>query len=211
MIRFHTLTLRLAALLTGAAALSACATMSESECASADWRTIGFVDGADGQTLEKLADRREACADHGVTADAQAYRLGREDGLSSYCRASSGFDAGARGDTYRGVCPRELEEAFLIGYEDGRSLYEARQEVSRIENRISELERERDRLWDDMQRLEDEIETGTLSSDERRRNRQEIREISRERGQIDGEIFALQDELREGRALVSDLQVRPRY
>ena len=56
-------------LLVGFASLSGCATMSGDECMTSDWSAIGYEDGANVHTTERLAKHRKACAKHGVTPD----------------------------------------------------------------------------------------------------------------------------------------------
>ena len=56
-------TLRTGLLLLVAMSFAACASMSEDECRTADWRTIGYEDGAAGASATALGHRREACAD----------------------------------------------------------------------------------------------------------------------------------------------------
>jgi hypothetical protein len=40
--------------------------MSADECAVSDWRAIGFEDGSQGYTSDRLGDHRKACAKHGM-------------------------------------------------------------------------------------------------------------------------------------------------
>ncbi len=106
-------------------ALAACAGgMSKKECLYADWRAIGYEDGAAGRDAGAIASRRTACADKArVTPDMAAYLGGREAGLDQFCRPASGFDYGARGGRYAGACSGRDESAFVASYEKGLALY----------------------------------------------------------------------------------------
>lgn len=106
-------------------ALSACASgMSKKECLYADWRAVGYEDGAAGRDAGAIASRRASCADKArVTPDMEAYLAGREAGLGEFCRPANGFDYGARGNRYAGACAGRNEAAFVASYEKGLALY----------------------------------------------------------------------------------------
>ena len=103
-------------LITGLAA-TGCATLNESEWRNADWRTIGFEDGARGASASRIGEHREACAGHDIAPDLTAYRQGRDEGLRQYCRVQNGFRLGEQGKAYTGVCPEDVESAFQAAYE----------------------------------------------------------------------------------------------
>lgn len=124
------------AAVAAAAVLSACSTMDYAECSSADWRAIGYEDGSQGRTPTYFAKRRKACADHGITANFDAYMHGRVEGLAHFCRPHNGYNLGVRGRGYAGVCPPELEPAFMAAYSDGYGLYERQATLSSLRNQI---------------------------------------------------------------------------
>src|SRR5262245_15946206 len=97
--------------------MGGCASMSKDECMTVDWRTVGYEDGARGYSGGRIAEHRKACAKHGVTPDLTAYQAGRDDGLHEYCVPQNGFRMGANGNNYGGVCPRDVEPAFLGAFE----------------------------------------------------------------------------------------------
>lgn len=111
--------------------LAACATISEDECRTMDWRTVGYEDGAAGHGPERLTWRRQACAKHGVSPDLDAYLQGRAQGLQEFCVPANGFRVGAAGHSYSGACPPETADGFLDAYEAGRQLW-------RLESRVIE-------------------------------------------------------------------------
>ncbi|MFO1425667.1 MAG: DUF2799 domain-containing protein [Steroidobacteraceae bacterium] len=120
-------------------ALSGCATVSRNECRTGDWFDIGVRDGARGWGEERFLDDAKACARHGLAADREAWLQGRERGLERYCTARNGFDVGAQGGSYGGVCPRLREDEFLHGYSLGQDLAQVRAEMARRDHRIHEL------------------------------------------------------------------------
>jgi uncharacterized small protein (DUF1192 family) len=125
--------------------MAGCSSMSKTECLTMDWRTIGYEDGVAGRRGDHIAHHRKACAKHGVRADLTQYQKGREQGLREYCQPTNGYRVGVNGGSYAGICPAELETAFLDAYEDGHELYTLRSRVSNTEARLYSKRRELDR------------------------------------------------------------------
>ena len=123
--------------LIAASALAGCAGMSEQECVSLDWRTVGFEDGALGRPVSNVGSYRQACSKYGVASDLESYRAGHAAGVESYCRPARGFDVGRRGEGYHGVCPASSEREFLAAYNSGRHLHELESTLAHFENRIA--------------------------------------------------------------------------
>lgn len=88
-----------------AVALSGCASLSENECRTADWRGIGLQDGLQGKTLGELEEHRRACAEYTIAVSERPYLDGREEGLREFCRLDNAFRVGLNGQKYLGVCP----------------------------------------------------------------------------------------------------------
>ena len=127
--------------------LAGCASsMDSAECVTADWRAIGYEDGAQGRGTVSFAARRKACAEHGVTPDFQAYMAGRDKGLAQFCRPQNGYRLGTKGYRYSGVCPVELEPKFQAAHTDGFGLYQRRTTVSRIGKRLRKSKRRADKI-----------------------------------------------------------------
>jgi len=132
------------ALLLGTIVLSGCASMNADECANSDWMAVGYEDGSRGYTSDRFGSHRKACAKHGITADFSAYQQGRNDGLVEFCQPSRGYNLGASGGYYNGVCSADLEQDFLHAYRAGQELYTLRSNVNSANSAIyakeSELE-----------------------------------------------------------------------
>ncbi|MBV2129257.1 DUF2799 domain-containing protein [Arsukibacterium indicum] len=124
------------------AALNGCASMDKSQCLTADWRTIGFEDGASGKPETEISRYRQDCADHGVSPDLNAYRLGHRAGSENFCTQRNGFNVGLRGASYQGSCPANLAEQFLSGYQDGQQLYGLQQAVNNARSAIDRQHRQ---------------------------------------------------------------------
>ena len=119
--------------------LSACASLSKEECTQGNWFDIGYSDGKSGQRITQLSDHREACLEYHVSPDATAYKQGREQGLLRYCTAENALQEGLSGDSYYGVCPVNLEPAFIKKYDQGHSIYKLQEKIEQHNSRISSI------------------------------------------------------------------------
>jgi hypothetical protein len=117
--------------------IAGCSGMSEQACLSADWRTVGFEDGTLGRSEAGIGPYRQQCGEHGVAPDLASYRAGHADGVRIYCRESNGFAVGHSGATYQGVCPADLEAAFVAEYNVGRHLNELESALRNVDSRIA--------------------------------------------------------------------------
>ncbi|MBN2752456.1 MAG: DUF2799 domain-containing protein [Rhodospirillaceae bacterium] len=115
--------------------------MNKNECLTADWRTIGFHDGADGQTASTIDSHRQACAEYGVVPNLDRYLNGRNDGLKEYCRPARGYQEGLAGHTYGGVCPSKLEKAFVAAHKTGFRIHEMESDIRNQERTLRDKER----------------------------------------------------------------------
>lgn len=176
------------------AGIGGCASMSEEECVMSDWQTIGFEDGSRGYTADRLGDHRRACAEHGVAPDFRAYQAGREEGLRLFCQPSRGFNLGASGGQYQGVCSADLEVEFLDGYRAGAELYNLRANVSAANSQINvrenELQRTKELIRDKEAAL---IDRGT-TTEERILLLADLKDLSERTGELETEIDLLIDD-----------------
>lgn len=125
-----------------AISLGGCASLSEKECLTADWESIGYRDGSRGYDAGRVASHGEACSEYSISPDRKEYEAGRLRGLELFCTGRNGVQVGRQGSTYSGVCPAALEPDFLQGYDLGRQLNEFDQHLSELHNRIEETQRE---------------------------------------------------------------------
>jgi hypothetical protein len=132
--------------------VSACASLSPEQCQNADWRQIGYADGANGLPGSRIQEHASACAKIGAKPDMEAYLSGRLEGLVSYCQPPNGFDVGRRGvPDNAGDCPPHVRSAFLQNYRQGR-------EINALESQINSLRSSMDNERREMRRREDRIE-----------------------------------------------------
>lgn len=163
-----------------AGGLTGCASMSEEECLNADWRLMGFTDALQGRSTAALAQHRRACAAVNVTPDLDLYRQGHEEGARQYCTPANGYRAGSSGSTYQGICPADLETAFMRGYQDGRELYTITSEISRLKGVVTTNEVGIDKLRRDIAKLEEGIVSSESTPDQRRANLAEIENVGKD-------------------------------
>ncbi|MBI1339985.1 DUF2799 domain-containing protein [bacterium] len=194
----------------GAAAvlLASCSSppaMSVNECAAADWRAIGYQDGANGYSTARFGERDQICLNAGYRADAELYRIGREEGLFAYCDPRQGFRRGVDGGSYAGVCPAELDPPYRAAFEDGLRVYKVESALSSLRSEISSLRSERD----ECERKISQNETGLIQSQsdaERDRHRAELIRLRDERARIDGRLEGAEREERARSREASNLR-----
>ena len=171
--------------------LSGCATMSADECAISDWHTIGFEDGAKGYTADRVSNHRKACAKHGVAPDFESYQAGRSEGLRQYCQPSRGFNVGASGSRYNGVCPGDMEPDFVDAYNSGHKLYNFRASVNSANYSINAKKSELERTEDSIRQVEASLISRDTLIEDRVLLLVDLKELSERTGQLEAEIVEL--------------------
>jgi hypothetical protein len=161
--------------------LTGCATLSKNECLTANWASIGYEDGSQGQTRDRIGSHRRACADYGIDPDFEEYLQGYNQGLEIFCTPQNGFLKGKSGYTDTGICTGNLGPGFLQGYENGREIYIASGEVSRLRRELQTVENRIGLLENEVYRKEKLLFSESLSKNERRHIYYEISDIKIER------------------------------
>ncbi len=156
---------------------SGCATMTQGDCLSGNWARVGYDDGAAGYPPSRLGDHERACAAHGVGVDARTYMDSRERGLDVYCTPHRGFTVGSNGQNYAGVCPFDLERDFLVGYADGRYVYDAKQLAEQARSDVSSLDYRIRTLRKDVDKTRDRIGKADIEEKDRDSLRHELRRL----------------------------------
>jgi len=171
--------------------ITGCATMSGDECATSDWSAVGYEDGARGLTTERFSKHRKACAKHGITADFQSYQQGRSQGLVEFCQPGRGFNLGANGGRYNGVCAADLEPEFLDAYRAGQQLYTLRSYVSSAGSQIYNNERELEAIKVEVRDKEALLIGANTSTQDRVLLLADLKDLSERTGELEAEIEAL--------------------
>ena len=141
-----------------------------------------------------------------MTPDFDAYQAGREQGVRQFCRPDKGYALGRRGGAYTGVCPEDLESAFLAGYDDGREIHGLEFEALALAGNIARIDRRIDKAEDQVaahERLLDGGDGDKVDATERKTLRAEIRDLvetitnlQRDRTLLLRELGARQETLR---------------
>lgn len=176
------------------------------------WHARGVMDGVEGAPPSKVNHYQSVCAKYSVKVDHATYEEGRQEGAKRYCTRENGFHVGMNGDRYASSCPTDIERTFLSGYQPGRLMWSAINNIQKVESavrsstyRIQQIESQIDRLYVD-------LEETSLTDKQRSEIRNEIRWARRE---IDNErdrrrthelrISELRDSCNEARDRVESL------
>lgn len=119
--------------------LSACATLNEAECETANWRDLGQRNGQSGRPASYIAEHEKACARYGLPVDGASWRAGWEVGIRQYCTPQNGLRVGRNGSSYAQSCPADVAPGFERAYSAGRGVYTATTDRDAITSRINEL------------------------------------------------------------------------
>ncbi|MBL0713833.1 MAG: DUF2799 domain-containing protein, partial [Desulfosarcina sp.] len=115
-------------------------------------------------------DYRAACRDQDVGPDREAYEIGRQDELKTYCTDTNGFTVGRANSVYHHVCPPDLEKSFLAGRARGQGLWGCQAQVYVLEKHLTSLEQA-------LNIREQAIEAPAVTREERARLQREIGEL----------------------------------
>jgi hypothetical protein len=96
-----------------------CSQLTKNDCLTADWKSLGFQAGSQGQTNARFDAYRKACAKHQITADFPAFNQGHAEGLRHYCTYDQGLVLGQKGQAYNPQCERARYPAFAKGHAAG--------------------------------------------------------------------------------------------
>ena len=170
------------------------------------------MDGADGAPPSKVNEYQSVCAKYSIQVDQATYEEGRQQGAKRYCTRANGFSIGMDGDRYENSCPESVERDFLSGYQPGRLMWTAVNNVQAAQSvvrsstyRIQNIENQIDRLYVE---LEDSSLTDKQASEIRNEIRWARREIDHERDKRrtnELRIPELLDRCRKARERVQDL------
>ena len=191
--------------------LSACASMNEDECKLANWETIGYEDGSNGHTQAQIGKHRSACAKHGVAPDLAAYQQGHILGIRAYCNPSRGFSLGSNGGHYRGMCPKDVEPAFLNAYRAGKKVYIARQKVSTLQNKQNAQKNELKTVKAQLKSKENLLISPQGNISQRAALLLEMKELNQRSGELNAQIKQSDKELVIAEAKLNHISSTVRY
>ena len=189
-----------------AVVMSGCASMNADQCAMSDWHAVGYEDGSRGYTSDRFGQYRKACAKHSIAPDFQAYQVGRKEGLVEFCQPSRGFNLGAAGGRYNGVCDVAMEEEFLDAFRVGSQLYTLRSNVNRVNGEIASREQEMEENLDIIKEKEAALIAADTTVEDRVLILADLKRLSEEQGALESEIEQLIDERARHETELADYQ-----
>ena len=122
--------------------IGSCAPISEDQCRSGDWGSIGLADGKKGRYASILNEYAETCAEFGVSPVRDIYLQARDAGLQFYCTPDNAYRVGRAGDRLNSVCAPSLMPSLRTAFERGEKYHEIEEEIDRLEGRIDTLRAE---------------------------------------------------------------------
>jgi hypothetical protein len=182
-------------ILAAAAALSGCNSMSAQECLATDWRTVGYEDGVNGYSGDRIGHYRKACSEHGVTPNLEQYQAGREQGLREFCKPANGFRVGAHGGGYSGVCPADLDQTFSDAYQTGRQLYVLRSRVGSTQDEIYAMHSEMEQIERNLVTIGAQMVDPTTTNEQRAQLLVDTKHMAERKGEIKARLPDLEHEL----------------
>lgn len=157
-----------------------CATLDQDQCLQGDWARIGYIDGRDGRPPSYLENHAKACAAYGVRPDPATYFEARDRGLFEYCTPPRGFHEGRMDRKYYGVCPPQMADGFLAGYQDGLRVHAAEEHRDEIRRDVNRFERRIDDIGDELDKLAARLDDPGLDEDTRKSLEESRRDLRRE-------------------------------
>jgi hypothetical protein len=191
--------------------ISGCASMDKDECQTADWRAVGYEDGAKGRALSYLGNHRKACSDYGISPDMDRYELGRLAGLQEYCTPSNGFASGKSGQPLNTVCKPPLADDFKLAWSQGLELHKAQ---SQLRNSERTLERHQEMVATLQEQIEDaeaKLVSDGISSKKRKALLAELKDLNAELEDAKDDLFEVEERVVENRDYLEQLEARHQY
>ncbi|TQV78248.1 DUF2799 domain-containing protein [Exilibacterium tricleocarpae] len=164
--------------------------MNQAECQYADWRQVGYTDGARGALRTDFDRFREACAEHGVAPDYEAYSAGHAEGTEEFCTEDIGYTKGKSGYSYNGVCSGRGADEFLQGYRAGREIYSVQRDMRRLSSSISAQQRQLEKLADQVATKEQQVVSDQSTETQRAQALVEVKELQQRIGELEAELLA---------------------
>lgn len=171
--------------------LAGCATMNEEECRSADWYSVGFEDGAHGRAINYIGNHREACAEYGISPQADRYLDGWNEGIRRYCTPRNGYQAGMRGASRSAQCPADLARDFDIAYQYGHRIHLLNRELSAVDQDMRTAQSELDQVKLALAQIEKQLMGGGYGDREQDRLNARLRQLYRQEADIEAQLAAL--------------------
>lgn len=120
--------------------LAACATLTEEQCQTGDWSSIGYNDGLNGRAQDYVSNHFEACSELGISPDIRAWEAGREQGLLRYCTPENAYITGRNGNRFNNVCAIDQRASLDRAFDWGAEYYVLTQEILALTDEKYQIE-----------------------------------------------------------------------
>ena len=121
--------------------LGGCASLSQSECISADWYDLGVHNALEGQKSDYVAEHFKACSEYQITPDLVEYKLGWMKGIQKFCTAQSAWRFGLTRHQYQNTCSITEEQQFIPAYRLAKKILAKRSEINEHSSDLRRLYR----------------------------------------------------------------------
>lgn len=117
---------------------SSCSSLVSKEDCKKDMQVLGLEHGRKG--FSKLTEAvRKTCVTNESTVNLELYETGFSKGWDEYCSPIHGYQMGRKGDIYKSYCPPEKEELYHEKFLIGKKIYEKKDQVNDLEEKIKDL------------------------------------------------------------------------
>jgi len=194
-----------------AIAVSACSTLSKSECQTANWNNIGYADGSQGYLAARIAQHRSACAEYKVTPDLNAYTSGRDRGLRQYCTQATAYNKGLSGYAYNGVCTKNNEREFVEAWNYGLAINKEKKIFNSLKYKYNNQLRYIAELEDNLRVKERELTSGWMSVEKNLRIVGAMKDIRHDLDAAKSSIGGLRHDMDVQAGILADLKGQRNY
>jgi len=150
---------RIFLIVSAAVMMTACASISEEQCLAGNWEELGYKDGSNGVSVDRVSKYANVCSEHGVSVDQHLYSQGYEQGIQNYCTDTRGFRVGEGGSSFNQACTGFTD--YELAFADGRIIYEIEQEYAYL---LDEYEN----LGEQFYQLDTELKVEGITDSERK-------------------------------------------
>lgn len=130
--------------------LAGCASKQVNEslsCVDKNWGKFGKKMAESGHEVRAIDKYKSGCADFSDD-DMGAYLDGFSRGLISYCTYENGFEQGEKNMKINNICPYEIQEHYVRGYEEGQREYElSMKKYEELQEDVERRNEDDNRTW----------------------------------------------------------------
>lgn len=143
--------------------------------------------------------------------DFDTYEKGRQQGLDQWCTARNGNRIGLQGGGYNGVCPKELEPAFLEALDHGKAVNAYEKEYRNQHRALKDMYADLRGIEKNIADMETELVDNSSSPRRRKALLEEIRLRDEDRRLLHDDIEATEKTIADMRDNLEQMKARNPY